>query len=170
MLVGGALCRAEPSLACGWRPMRGGTLQRTRSYSPPPPSLPRACHGSSNALPPLPLGSGSCIMFVVTMPWALWASYRSESPADMPSGLCPWDGPPKDSPSIHPSIHPFLCCKCIAHACRHSSHLCAKCRCSALLVFSGWCSQRILRSSPHTLPADWPLPKKQWQGQSVCRC
>ena len=106
MPAGGALCRAEPSLACGWCPMRGGTLQWTRSY-PPPPSLPRACHGSSNVLPPLPLGFGSCITFVITMPWALWASYRSESPADIPNGLCPWDGPPKDSPSIHPSMkHP----------------------------------------------------------------
>ena len=94
MLVGGALCGAEPSSGRGPIP-------------PPPPSLSRACHGSSNVLPPLPLGSGSCITFMVTMPWALWASYRSESPADMPGGLCPWDGPPKDSPSIHPSIHPM---------------------------------------------------------------
>ena len=72
--------------------MPGGTLQQTQ-YSAPP-------H------PPLPLGSSSYITFVVTMPWALWISYRSESPADMPGGLCPWDGPPKDSPSIHPSIRP----------------------------------------------------------------
>ena len=108
---------SPPSDAGGWCPMPGGTLPSLwvvpyarrnapvdAVLSPPPPSLPRACHGSSNVLPPLPLGSGSCITFVVRMPWALWASYRSQSPVDMPAGLCPWDGPPKDSPSIHPSI------------------------------------------------------------------